>query len=191
MTKQLKSPDELTKELQARYGWTLADYQKKVMVPYILQNKLVTQLSQDEAGKKAALEKAQKVLAELKGGADFAALAKKYSDDISGQNGGDLDWFGKGEMVQPFEDAAFALKPGEYTQNLVETQYGYHIIKVTDRKTEKVKDAKGKTVTEEKVKASHILISFPSLKKYMDDSAKNMTAHLYIKVHNPFTELQK
>lgn len=75
---------------------------------------------------------AQELKAKLDAGADFAELAKEYSLDGSAQNGGDLGYFGKGRMVQPFEDAAFALEPGEISEP-VQTQFGYHLIKVEDR----------------------------------------------------------
>jgi peptidyl-prolyl cis-trans isomerase D len=78
--------------------------------------------------------KAEQVLKEAKGGADFAALAKKYSEDeASAKQGGDLDFFAKGKMVPAFDEVAFALEPGQIS-DLVKTQYGYHIIKVTDKK---------------------------------------------------------
>jgi foldase protein PrsA len=94
-----------------------------------------------------AKAKAEKILAEAKKpGADFAALAKKYSQDPgSATNGGDLDWFGHGRMVPEFEAAAFQLKPGEIS-NLVKTNYGYHIIKVEDRRI--ADSAKQKLVTD-------------------------------------------
>ena len=80
------------------------------------------------------LDTANKVLDELKNGADFAELAEKYSTDTGTKDkGGDLGWFGRGRMVKEFEDAAFSLKVGEISQP-VKTQYGYHIIKVTDHK---------------------------------------------------------
>lgn len=74
---------------------------------------------------------ALKVLEELKAGADFGGLAKKYSTCPSGKRGGDLGQFGRGQMVREFEQAAFALKLGQVTEQPIKTQFGYHIIKRT------------------------------------------------------------
>jgi len=87
----------------------------------------------DAATKEKVRAKAEGVLKEVKAGKDFAALAKEHSEDPgSAVNGGDLGYFPQGQMVGPFNDAAFSLAAGAVS-NLVETQFGYHIIKVVDK----------------------------------------------------------
>jgi peptidyl-prolyl cis-trans isomerase C len=87
----------------------------------------------DEATKKKARAEIDDILKQLKAGADFAELAKKHSKDGSAAQGGDLNFFSKGQMVPAFDQVAFSLKPGEMS-DVVTTPFGYHIIKVTDRR---------------------------------------------------------
>ncbi len=88
----------------------------------------------DAVAKSAARAQAAELLEQLKSGADFAALAKQHSQDPgSAARGGDLGFFGKGQMVPAFEQAAFALDPGQ-TSELVETPFGFHIIRVAERR---------------------------------------------------------
>jgi peptidyl-prolyl cis-trans isomerase C len=87
----------------------------------------------DDAAKAEARAKAEQVLKDVKAGQDFAALAKQHSQDPgSAQNGGDLGFFQQGQMVGPFNDAAFSLPAGA-TSDLVETQFGFHIIRVIEK----------------------------------------------------------
>lgn len=79
-------------------------------------------------------EEAQSIIEELDGGADFAALAEEHSTDGSAANGGDLGYFQRGQMVPAFEEAAFALEEGAYTAEPVESQFGWHVIKLEDKR---------------------------------------------------------
>jgi peptidyl-prolyl cis-trans isomerase C len=80
-------------------------------------------------------EQAEAIIKQLDAGADFAKLAEKDSKDPSGKKGGDLGWFSLQSMVKPFADAVAALKKGEITQQPVQTQYGWHVIRLEDTRT--------------------------------------------------------
>ena len=110
----------------------------------------------DEAAKTEARKKIAEVQQKLKDGGDFAALAKEYSQGPSSAKGGDLGYFRRGQMVGPFEDTAFSMKTNEVS-DLVETRFGYHIIKVNDKKPEQtlayadVKDKIAQRLKQEKI----------------------------------------
>lgn len=116
-------------EAQRYYNNNINLYQtpEQIRASHILLNLA----GKDEA---AVRTQAEAVLQQAKSGADFAELAKKFSEDPgSRDNGGDLDYFGRGRMVPEFETAAFALEPGQIS-DLVRTQYGFHIIRLADKK---------------------------------------------------------
>jgi len=91
----------------------------------------------EKSEKSKAMEKIKKVQKQLGEGDEFAELAKKYSDGPSKTKGGDLGYFKRGQMVKPFEDAAFALEPNQVS-DIVETDFGYHLIRVLDKTPERV-----------------------------------------------------
>lgn len=133
------------------------DYQAKerVSLDYVLFSKDPTE--RDWELIKLEAEEIKRMLDQ---GDDFEELAIAYSEDGSASSGGDLGWFGKGRMVKEFEDAAFALEVGEISEP-VRTQYGWHLIKVEDKK----KDKDG-----EQVKARHILLKIKASAETLDQA---------------------
>ena len=122
-----------------------------------------------EEKKVEARKKIKEVQEKVQKGEDFAELAKTYSEGPSASRGGDLGLFGRGQMVKPFEDAAFSLKPNE-TSDIVETKFGYHLIKVVDKQPAKkiayadVKDRINKHLKDQKLRTDRQLY-FDRLKK--------------------------
>jgi len=145
------SREEVEKMIAEMYGWDMDDFQSKVIIPYLQQVKLLEIVFDQEKENAESEQKAHDVLGKAKApDANFEELAREYSEDpFTRDQGGDLGTFGRGVMVPSFEDAAFALERGQ-TSDLVETPYGYHIIKLEDR---------GKLDTgEEQIRVRHILI---------------------------------
>ena len=122
------------KETRAYYDSNLETFKKpeQVRASHIL---IKVDPGADEAKKAEARTKIESLQTKLKKGEDFGALAKEYSEGPSGPKGGDLGFFGRGQMVKPFEETAFAMKPGQVS-DMVETNFGYHLIMVSDRTPE-------------------------------------------------------
>ncbi len=167
LAKSAGGNDKLKEVLTKYYGWTVADLKVKVRFQ-IAEEKLTTKISNDDATNAAAKAKAQMVLDKIKGGGDFAELAKQYSEDSSAANGGDLGYLPKGQTVPEFEAAMFALQPGQVS-DLVKTKFGYHILKVYDKK-------------DDTVKVSHILIKTLSFENYLAGLVKKAKVSTYYKV---------
>jgi peptidyl-prolyl cis-trans isomerase D len=127
---EIKSKIQVTQaDLERAYNDNFDQYttQEQIRASHVL----IKTEGKDEATAKAT---AEDVLKQAKSGTDFAELAKKYSEDEGTKvNGGDLDYFGRGRMVPEFDNAAFAMEAGQIS-DLVKTQYGFHVIKVTEKK---------------------------------------------------------
>lgn len=183
---QLGSEEEAEKELNEKYGWTLAKYVERVIKPLVLEQKLQKAFAENtgdeyknftapevrashilfavknEKDDAKVKKQAEAVLKRIKAGEDFAKLAAEFGSDCTKDAGGDLGWFGKGAMVPEFENTVFTLEKGQLGENLVKTQFGYHIIKVDDKRMA------GDFVA------------------FMDDTIKNAKVKFYIPIHNPF-----
>lgn len=166
ITKQAGGTDKVNEVLNKYYGWSINDLKTKLKFQ-IATEKLQTKLASEGEANEQAKAKAEDVLNQVKAGGDFAELAKKYSQDSSASNGGDLGLFGKGQMVTEFENAAFGLDVGQVS-GVVKTKYGYHIIKVTEKK-------------DDQVKASHILIKGVDVEQYIKDQVTKANTAVFIK----------
>ena len=141
---KVKVPEEEVKDFYKKQP-DLFKEPEKVKASHIL---IKFDSQADKSAKDQAKIKIEEIQKKLKGGEDFAVLAKEFSEGPSNVKGGDLGYFKRGQMVQPFEDAAFKLEPG-VVSDIVETRFGYHLIKVVDKKPESVvsyENAKDKIV---------------------------------------------
>jgi peptidyl-prolyl cis-trans isomerase C len=138
-----------------------------------------------EEEKKKAKEKAEGLLKKVKDGEDFAKLAGEFSEDQATQKkGGDLGYFSKGRMVKPFEDAAFALKPGQVSE-IVESQFGFHIIKLEDLKEARVRSFEE---VKEMVKSQ---IQLKRNKEKQEEFLKNIYKEAGVEIHPEKLQEQK
>ncbi|OGH84910.1 MAG: hypothetical protein A2493_00565 [Candidatus Magasanikbacteria bacterium RIFOXYC12_FULL_33_11] len=185
------SKEDAEKEIMDRYGWTLAEFLDKIVYPTELEKKLSekykienpTNNTDDEVVRTQALE----ILKQIQDGVDFAEMAQQYGSDGTATEGGDLGWFGRGMMVPEFEEVVFSLDKGELYSDVVKTQYGYHILQVTDKRTTTDEDAN----EVEEVQARHILFPFQentddAFRTFMNDKLKNADIKIIADIHNPF-----
>ncbi len=159
-------------EMKDYYAAHISDYRvpDRVKVAHILFKTTGKTPAETAAIKKTAEE----VLAKIKAGANFADMAKKYSEDTSAANGGEIGWIVHGQTVPAFENAAFSMKPGQIS-DLVQTSYGFHIIKVEDKQTahlqtfDEVKDSIQSTLEKKKLQ--------DALQSFAQDLEAKLKAH--------------
>ncbi len=153
--KQIKLPTEIQLLAKEYYDTHPEEFlvKERVKVAHIL---IKSSKSESQEVQKEKKELAKKILGELKQGSDFSEAAKEFSDDKgSARLGGVIEYFTRGRMVKPFEDAAFNLTNKDDLSELIETRFGYHIIKLLDRKKEFTKEydvVKNKLLNKEREK---------------------------------------
>jgi len=187
---QFANEAEAAQNLKDKYGWDLDTYTEKIIKPIVLEQK-VSQFFADSTNENWAgygeeevsarhilfqvtdpsttetvRSQANAVLKRVLAGEDFGTLAEEFGSDGTSQTGGDLGWFGKGMMVPEFENAVFALKVGEVAPELVETQFGFHIVRLDDKRSTK------------------------SFSAYLDQKLREAEIKITLPVHNPFEALQ-
>lgn len=189
-----ESREKADEEISGRYGWNLDQFVQKIVYPAELETKLSNaylETVRDPNAKEKVKTTAQSVLDRIKGGESFEQLASEFGSDSTKEQGGDLGWFGEGAMVPQFEAAAFALKKGELSSELVETDFGYHILRVDDIRTTKDQTT-GENVKE--VKARHILFATNEndtapFADFMNSRLLSSEIRVSKGLRNPFEEL--
>lgn len=160
--------DKVKATLTKLYGWTIDDFKDKIR-DGVLQQKLGDRIVKDDKLNATAQKQADDIIKQLDAGADFAELAKKQSTDAYASNGGDLGFVSKGQLGIPeLDDVIFKLEVGKYS-GVIKTQYGYHIVKVTDKK-------------DDQVRVSQILIKATDLESWLKDQRSKAKIVEYIKV---------
>ncbi|MFC1640851.1 peptidylprolyl isomerase, partial [Patescibacteria group bacterium] len=148
------------------YGWTPEEFKENILKNQIQKTKVRDKYLEDESLTKTERDKAEDLLQQIKDGAKFGDLAKENSDDVaSAAEGGDLGKVEKGVFVPEFEEAALALKKGQVS-DVVQSQYGFHIIKL---------ESKNKKT----FRARHILIE-TNFDKYIQDKLKEASVKIFL-----------
>lgn len=165
--------DKVESDIKANFGWTYEQYRDRVVKSMMILQELQKKLADDQEFNAPARAKIEAALAEVKAGKkDFGTIAKEVSEDSSAAQGGDLGYLKKGDTVAPFDKALFSMKKGEVS-DIVQTEFGFHIIKIEDIK----KDAKGQVV---QVRAQHILIKYPSVVAKIQDWLDHASVHQFM-----------
>ncbi len=184
------SEEEAKKEVQEKYGISFETYFADVVTPLILEEKIRLAIEDgsisvdeqfaqeqrkarhilfrvnEEITDDQAKTQAEQVQKKLADGEDFAELAKEFGGDSTKENGGDLGWFGRGTMVPEFEQAIFALEPGQVSEDLVKTQFGYHIVKLDDTR------------------------SIQDFAAYMESQFESADIQFLVPINNPFNQVE-
>jgi hypothetical protein len=170
---QAEDTEQVTKQLEELYGWTDVQFKEKVIKPYLIRLKVQQYIADDNTINEEAKKKAEGVLSLLQSGdKTFEELVVEYSDDTTASTGGDLGYFGRGQMVSEFEEAAFALEEGK-TSGIVKTQYGYHIIKLIEK-------ISATEETAEQLHAAHILIMVKDIDEWIDDELATKSVMVFV-----------
>lgn len=160
--KEYDSGDDLRDNLFRLYGWTVSDFEKNIVRPDMLQEKLMKEIKEKEPSYLEARAKIEKALAEVKGGKNFSEVVKKYSEGGSVKEGGDLGWFGSEEMLPEISKVVFLMDKGK-TSEIIESPLGYHIVRLEDKKTQN---------GEEKVNVKQIFVKTKTLGDWLSDFEK-------------------
>lgn len=165
------SQQDLANNLQKLYGWTVADFEAKVVKPDLYKNQLEEKIKESDPQDVEAKKKIDQALSDLQAKKDFGEVAKKYSDGDSAKNGGELGWFSANQMLPEIAMSAIGLKKGERSE-VIRSSLGYHIIEVEDRKNENGED---------KMKLRQIFARTQNFSDWLSEQEKNFRIMIPLK----------
>jgi parvulin-like peptidyl-prolyl isomerase len=131
--------ENLTQNLQNLYGWTVQDFKDEVVKPDIYRQELENLFDSENPSVQEAKDQIENAQAELDKKTDFGEVAKAYSKGSTANDGGELGWFKKDQLIPDISDKVFSLEKGERS-DILESQLGFHIVEVEDKKTENGED---------------------------------------------------
>jgi len=156
--------DDVTKMLQDSYGWTLDDFTSNVVVPSVRLAQLQDEVTKNELNNDDAKNKAVAAQNALLGGADFAAVAKQYSEGASKDSGGELGWVNKSDMIPELQAAIFSANPPKQT-DIIESSIGFHLVDIEGQKKENGNDV---------VQFRQIFVAKKTFSDWLSDQMKGM-----------------
>jgi parvulin-like peptidyl-prolyl isomerase len=188
MLTKYKNKEKLKQQIKDKYGWNLDQYVENVIKPSVLQKQVKQDYLAEQGEDTDLKKKAEDTLEKVKNSdKDFKELAKQYGSKQTKSRSGDLGWFARGVMVPEFEKVAFDLEAGEISEEPVKTQFGYHIIKVEDKRTTTTQKGEEK----EQIKARHILFETKGNRKFgqfMNKKLQGADIQMEVNMPNPFSQ---
>jgi hypothetical protein len=168
---QYGNQGDLTDKLQHLYGWTVNDFEEKIVKPDMYKNKLVDKLKQTDSSFVQAKAKIEQAAADLKANKNFVDVVKNYSNGESAKNEGELGWFGADQMLPEISVVAFSMKKDEIS-GVIESFLGYHIIQLEDKKVENGVD---------KVRLRQIFVRTNSFPDWLLEQEKKIKIYIPLK----------
>lgn len=163
--KEYGNKEDIKEDLARLYNWNLEDFENRIVKPSMYKEELEKMAyEKSEHRRQESKEKIEKAKQELDSGKEFSEIARSYSEGSTAQDGGELGWFKKEQLLPKLAKIAFSLNEGD-TSYIIESELGYHLIKVDEKKSEG---------DEELMKISQIFIRQFSFVDWLEDQMKNM-----------------